>query len=161
MRCRVLVCLVALGAVGAVGAGCDGTLRFAESSDASAADADAAPSTCPDACDGGLVCAPALQQCVVPCAEEDEHVCPASAPTCNEQKHYCVSCTSDVECAAITDDGTICDTTTGQCVHCLSDADCSDLQPRCDPSSSKCVECLRSSDCPDEDTCDPTELTCD
>ena len=158
MRPWLLVFLVAAGS------GCDGTLQFSGESDASALDdaADAAPTTCPSACEGGLVCAPALRQCVTPCAEgATEHSCPTSAPTCNEKALYCVSCTSDDECAAITDDGNFCDTSSGRCVHCVDDANCSDLMPRCDPSSRECVECLTSSDCPDEDDCNPVKLTCD
>jgi hypothetical protein len=154
---RSCVLLLVLATV----SGCNQTLFFFDGGDAGDS-ADAAPTTCAVACDAGLSCEPALQQCVMPCAEgPTEHDCPASAPTCDEKARYCVSCTSDEQCVAITDDGNVCNLATGKCVGCLDDNDCSDLAPRCDPSSLTCVECLTSADCLDADECDPLKMTCD
>ena len=81
---------------------------------------------------------PSSHTCAQRCAEgATEHNCPVSAPTCNEVALYCVACTSDAQCAAITDDGERCNLQTGKCVECVDDGDCPS-GGHCDLAESSC-----------------------
>jgi hypothetical protein len=112
-------------------------------------------------CASQEICEPTTRRCVVQCAEGPaEHICPDSAPTCNELGNFCMQCRGDADCQLTTDDGQYCDNANGRCAHCVDDRHCSAPQPRCDRTRGRCGECVTVDDCPPHRVCDLNTLRC-
>jgi Cys-rich repeat protein len=111
-------------------------------------------------CARGEVCERTTRQCLKACNEgTTEDICPPTAPTCDEMRGICIGCQKDLDCSG-TDDGNLCDTSSGRCVFCITNDQCPTMWPRCDRTRGRCRQCLTSADCDQGRVCDPAKFFC-
>jgi hypothetical protein len=103
----------------------------------------------PNQCPWPTVCEPFAERCALPCQSDTD--CSMTAQTrCDPNRHVCVGCTNDDQCAAT---GRFCELWSGQCVECLDDNQCDPPWRFCSPNRNECVECRSDDHCPPGEAC--------